>query len=521
MAQGPTDEFSPLWRRHLAALRDDFSAASIQAVPSVPSGSRSVDGRDAPRNEAPDAIDTWDDKIESVVEALDELILCVCPDPGGEVNENDLDWEANGGIADQSLESRQSPKTADTHSPGTPWFPDHRDGYTETALSSPLNSSGPVPRTAAAPSNKKTPNMPAAHADEPLPLHANDPLSKGKAHDIGRGGNDDDVHDPDSTVRFLLDKQLPPMHDYPYSGRYYPGSRPSHIASLGAAPAAPTTATTIVYSPTRLSAQKPPPSEVQVLMLSWAPAQGLPGLPTPDGSITLDADPDREALRMRLKARGYRVQCRAIPADDYPTAAVETILDRFLARSTPDTLLVVYYRGFGCLDREGRMLFSSSRLVCWNSGPGPDASSFFWDDVRDPIMQVPGDVLFVFDCTALPGTTSEEWEMRVEAGMASSASTKQLLGICVPPEHPSRDGHRHVCSSHVTQSLCRTLDRIVDVPVLSVHRLCSLMREDLRGTDLASRVFVSQLGGGQLLDIYLPWLAGSPRPPQRQNTTCW
>jgi hypothetical protein len=55
------------------------------------------------------------------------------------------------------------------------------------------------------------------------------------------------------------------------------------------------------------------------------------------------------------------VQCRSIPTD-YPTAAVETLLDRFLERSSVDGLLVVYYRGYGGLDREGRMLFSRYAL---------------------------------------------------------------------------------------------------------------------------------------------------------------
>ncbi|KAK3358550.1 hypothetical protein B0T24DRAFT_643797 [Lasiosphaeria ovina] len=66
----------------------------------------------------------------------------------------------------------------------------------------------------------------------------------------------------------------------------------------------------------------------------------------------------------------------------------------------------------------------------------------------------------------------------------------------------------------MTQSLCRTLDRFQDggAQTLSVQNLCSHMREDLRqtetdtDTDLATRVFVTQLGGGQLLDIYLPRL---------------
>jgi hypothetical protein len=149
-------------------------------------------------------------------------------------------------------------------------------------------------------------------------------------------------------------------------------------------------------------------------------------------------------------------------------------------------------------------------VVGGESGPEPDASRFFWEDVRDPIMQVPGDVLLVFDCTALPGVAAEQREMRIDAGMVSSASTKQLLGVCVPSWYYDDGLSTVVPGDDMTQSLCRTLDRMGDVPVLSVQRLCSLMREDLRGTQLAGRVFVSQLGGGQLLDIYLPRLVASP-----------
>jgi hypothetical protein len=120
-------------------------------------------------------------------------------------------------------------------------------------------------------------------------------------------------------------------------------------------------------------------------------------------------------------------------------------------------------------------------------------------------MQAPGDVLLVFDCAALSGAPAE---IRVEPGMVSSASTKQLLGVCVP----SGDWrYRNGGMASMTQALCQTLRREGDGPVLSVQRMCSLMREDLRGTELASRVFVSQLGGGQLLDIYLPRLVVSPR----------
>lgn len=126
-------------------------------------------------------------------------------------------------------------------------------------------------------------------------------------------------------------------------------------------------------------------------------------------------------------------------------------------------------------------------------------------------MQSPGDVLLIFDCTALPGAGPEQQEMRIEAGMISSPSTKQLLGVCVPSSLGNDSPTALTPGDLMTQSLCRTLDRMGDVPVLSVQRLCSLMREDLRGTELASRVFVTQLGGGQLLDIYLARIDASPR----------
>ncbi|KAL2145691.1 hypothetical protein VTI28DRAFT_6566 [Corynascus sepedonium] len=141
------------------------------------------------------------------------------------------------------------------------------------------------------------------------------------------------------------------------------------------------------------------------------------------------------------------------------------------------------------------------------SGPSSEASRFFWEDVRDPIMQDPRDVLLVFDCTALPGVQHEHCSMRIEAGMvASLASTKQLLGACVPVGYHSTGMVMTALHDVMTQSLCRVLDRTGDMPLLTVQKVCSLIREDLRDTQLAPRVFVSQLGGGQLLDIYLPRL---------------
>ncbi|KAK4158238.1 hypothetical protein C8A00DRAFT_10935 [Chaetomidium leptoderma] len=457
MAHGPVhpdDEFSQLWERHLTVLRDDFSATSVQALPSLPSVSQleSFDDGDLDKggaSQAKYANHPWDEKVDSVVDALDELTL-------------------------------QSPNTAETHSPGTPWFPD-RDGYTETALSSPLNSSWPKTIGSC-----RNPGLPHLRVDDYSESPSHDP--KGKGVETWPPAP---TRHKDSTVPFLLQKQL----------LYTPHSPVD--SSLTTATATATTTTTL-HSPAPFPTQKGPPTQVHVLILTWA-KHARRG---PDGQLltpSLDNN-DTEMLRACLKRRGYGVQCRAIPTD-YPTAAVETLLDRFLERSAADSLLVVYYHGYGCLEREGRMVFSS--------GPGRDASSFFWDDVRDPVMQVPGDVLLVFDCTALPGAPAEQCEMRVQAGMVTSASTKQLLGVCVPPSSGITEP-----GDYVTQSLCRTLDRMAEVPVLSVQNLCSLMREDLRETWLAPRVFVSQLGGGQLLDIYLPALAGPPRAA-RQSLSLW
>lgn len=70
------DEFSRLWQRHLTVLRDDFSATSVQALPSLPSEPRSFDEEAAPDRGHENS---WDVKIESVVDVLDELTLSVLP----------------------------------------------------------------------------------------------------------------------------------------------------------------------------------------------------------------------------------------------------------------------------------------------------------------------------------------------------------------------------------------------------------------------------------------------------------
>ncbi|GAB1316767.1 hypothetical protein MFIFM68171_06977 [Madurella fahalii] len=439
------NEFSHLWQRHLTALRDDFSTASVEALPSLPSGPRSLDDR------VGDAGDEdghpWDEKISSVVDALDELTL-------------------------------QSPNTTESRSPGTPWFPD-REGYTETALSSPENISWP--RTVRSSNN---PVLSAGGSSDPS---TSDFRSKGKGLERKKP----------PPAPLLLQKQL---LQESYTNRHLSGD------PVTAATTATATAATVLHSPAFQSNQKGPPSQVHVLILTWAKHDRR----GEDGQLLSPGlDNDTEAVRACFKRQGYRVQCRLIPAD-YPTAAVETMLDRFLEKSEDggDSLLVIYYHGWGSLDVDGRMVFSRD--------PDPSTSSFFWDDVRDPVMQSPGDVLLIFDCTALPGAGPEQHEMRIEAGMISSPSTKQLLGVCVPSSL-GKSPTALVPSDLMTQSLCRTLDRMGDVPVLSVQRLCSLMREDLRGTDLASRVFVTQLGGGQLLDIYLARIEASPRSRRQSD----
>lgn len=221
---------------------------------------------------------------------------------------------------------RQSPTTAETRSPGTPWFPD-RDGYTETALSSPLNSSWP--RTIG---SSKNPGPPHARLED----HSEPPFPDLKGKGVEKPYNPR----PDPAVRFLLEKQL--FHD-PYYSNLSTVDNPSTAA----------TATTIIPSPTTPS-QKPPPTQVHVLILTWAKHSRRGS----DGQLlTPSLDNDTETLRATLKRRGYSVQCRVIPTD-YPTAAVETMLDRFLERSARESLLVVYYHGFGCLERDGRMVFA-------------------------------------------------------------------------------------------------------------------------------------------------------------------
>ncbi len=228
---------------------------------------------------------------------------------------------------------RQSPNTTDTHSPGTAWFLDRDD--TETALSSPVNSSwlktsGPAGHTV-------IPHLRVEDYSEKSLLRA-----KGKAVDTTHDDKRSWCAEPKTP--FLLQRHFIHDNQPPY---------PSFSLATAAVTTTATAAATALHSPLSPT-QNPPPSHVHVLILTWAKHDRRGA----DGQLLSPSlDGDTEALRACLKRRGYRVQCRAIPAD-YPTAAVETLLDRFLERSTRDGLLVVYYCGYGCLDGEGRMVFS-------------------------------------------------------------------------------------------------------------------------------------------------------------------
>lgn len=276
--------------------------------------------------------------------------------------------------------------------------------------------------------------------------------------------------------------------------------RAHHAPHPLATPATPITSFRSLAPP-----NSPPPTEVHVLILTWAKHDRRGD----DGQLLSPGlDLETDAVRACFKRRGYRVQCRVVP-EDYSTSAVETMVHHFLkvgeGEGKEGVLLVVYYSGYGNLDAGGRMVFSrfvsspfSVVRVLADKNSGFGGSSFYWDDVRDPIMSAPGQVLMILDCAAAPGT--EQPAMVVEAGMVSSDSTKQLLGVCSPYD----------AGNFMTKALCRTLDRSPQWPgagMLSVQGLCSQMKENLRESgevEDASRVFVTQMSGGQLLDIYLP-----------------
>jgi hypothetical protein len=73
------DDFSHLWQRHLTVLRDDFSSASMQALPSLPSlprsRRRSLDHDNDSHGQGGTPAHPWDEKMDSIVDALDEITL--------------------------------------------------------------------------------------------------------------------------------------------------------------------------------------------------------------------------------------------------------------------------------------------------------------------------------------------------------------------------------------------------------------------------------------------------------------
>ncbi|KAK0665245.1 hypothetical protein QBC41DRAFT_15737 [Cercophora samala] len=549
------EDFSHAWERHITALRDDFSADN--SVRALTPGSPSLQSGDGGKDyDAQQSGHVWDDKINLVVDALDELSL---QSPTGKTT------------------------TTTTQSPRTPWFPDG-DAYTETA---PLRSN----------KIQALPVLPWP-TDPPTPSPS--------------------IWPPQRDQKGHQAQLLYPQ----YTARHLPLS-PSTLSSRTAVPGSSTiTPATTLHSPLPFI-QSLPPSSVSVLCLSWAPPQAHPG---PDGQLFSPSLPSNiEAVRSCFKRRGWKVQCRLIPSD-YSTSAVETVIDRFLSQSQNQTvqnekrdrvrsdvearggeLLIVYYHGFGATEEDGRLKFSSD-----------EGSHFYWDDVRDPIMQHPGDVLSIFDCTApFPAPSGErnkqhqthtgeeaeapqEIRLSMGPGMLSRKGTKQVLGVCVPsslasgepgfgaepsfdsskmskekpkPEmaekprarprslllpgfdledlkpsdpathqsgqeakepQPESSNRSWKLDDTMTKSLCRILDRDRNrakaemgmKEILSVQRLCSLVREDIRQTStlswtigseqreasreaergLAGRVFVTQLGGGQIQDIYLPCL---------------
>ncbi|KAM7195743.1 hypothetical protein V8F20_007313 [Naviculisporaceae sp. PSN 640] len=527
------DDITSLWQRHLlAAVKDNLETASIQAIPPVP---RSLDGDNPyllkPRGgkEPIQVGASWDEQMDSVVDALQEL----------------------------TVQSPTTINTADAYSPGNAWFPD-REGYAETALSSPQNSSWSRTIAPTKPGNEMQANRLSSHSEIVEAISDSSRNSPRSPRGKGKGLDIRDQHYQvssetttpkrlSSLPSWYTERHLPAIN---YSDKnaedttcenYYRSHNPINERNM---PPDPPTVN-VRYEPSRVSRMmESPAQEVHVLILTWAKRDDTTTgrRATDDGTglaplLSPTLDPETDAIRSSFKRRGYRVQCRRIP-EDYPTAAVETILDKFLDKSVEGkSLLVIYYHGFGDSDSSGRMVFSSSDQHA--------TSSFFWDDVRDPIMQSPGDVLLIFDCCPLPRRQSqpqlgpEELEpqpdyggsLLIEAGMISSPSTKQLLGICAtPPRTPTSTSKDDVnrqqhgpsttagliggrAEGVMTSSLCRILNGRFSERQVSVQNLCSSIKEDLRlaGSghsqqgNLSSKVFVTQLGGGQLGDICLPW----------------
>lgn len=405
--------------------------------------------------------------------------------------------------------NRQSPITAtEALSPDSPWFRDTHvrrdvdgDRYmeTETVVSSPQTSSwsrtvGPSKLQR----DRMSPQL-QPHPKSPVHLYTS-PAVKGLDTDARQRAERRYSHDwyRDHATLLSHSQQLYETYSAYSASSSLNTARPDPEIE----PPEPRTRFSSIFSPSPRGRYAQLAEEVNVFILSWATT-------TPTNTKFKQQGPVRsrqgtststDPVRNCFKRMGYRVQCRLIP-EDYPTAAVGTILAKSLADSEINKekkkLLIVYYAG-GAGMVGGRMVFTNACGM----------SHFFWEDIRESIMSSEGDVLLIFDCHH-NGGTEEEDQMLVEPGLAFSPSIKQLLGACVPLTGSETPNSR--TATQMTQALCRILDSsyVRGDGKVSVQRLCSFMKEELRqdGTGLEQSLFVTQLGGRHLLDIELPVLS--------------
>ncbi|KAK5658199.1 hypothetical protein OQA88_2173 [Cercophora sp. LCS_1] len=412
----PTEDFTSLWERHLAAARKEFPLPATTTTNN---------------NNTMSEIDRlWDESYNSVLSSLDDLTT-----------------------------STQSPPPS-THEASTQGTSSSTAPSSPSSLTFPIHAQKPPAITISSPSSNTS-----SPSDIPPPtpmIEIGGRRSKGK----------------ELASYYLKQKRSPQTSAFKTSYLTPIPATPQTIPqqSQSHEPETPITSFRTLHR-----YQNPPPVEVHVLILTWAKHDRRGD----DGQLLSPVlDIETDSVRNCFKKRGYKVQCRVI-GEDYPTAAVETILGKFLQKAGEGRLLMVYYRGFGNLEGETE----GQRRMVFSSGFG--GSYFFWDDVRDAIMLAEGEVVMVMDCLAAPG--AEQHEILMEPGLVVSKQTKQLLGVCAP---------YGVGGGYMAGVMCRALD---GVGMLSVQGLCSRMREELRGEVVEeSSVFVTQLGGGQLMDIYLP-----------------
>ncbi|CAP67430.1 uncharacterized protein PODANS_1_24330, partial [Podospora anserina S mat+] len=239
-------------------------------------------------------------------------------------------------------------------------------------------------------------------------------------------------------------------------------------------------------------------------------------------------------------------------------------------------LLIVYYHGFGATEEDGRLRFSRyysfphfplqnsifPHMDSWIGNPNPKL--FMGPGVLSrkgtkqvlgvcvPSLLASGRSRFGAEPLNISFKLSKE-KQKPEMAEKPRARPRSLLlpGFDLNDLEPSdsvepqgdqgaaqpeleQSGSPWKLDDTMTKALCRILDRdrnrvkteVGMNEILSVQRLCSLVREDIRQTStlpstigseqreairevergLAGRVFVTQLGGGQIQDIYLPCL---------------